>query len=66
MVIGYLFVCLRFFIFCIVLHSGEGEEPVGQYPARGGGEAAAAEVHADRQHTVGRAEARNGAPHGAV
>lgn len=63
---GYLFVCLRFFIFCIVLHSGEGEEPVGQYPAWCGGASAAAEVHADRQHAVGWAEARNGAPHGAV
>lgn len=60
------FVCLKFFILCIVLHSGEGEKPVGQHPAWRGDATAAAEVHADRQHAVGRAEARNGAPHGAV
>lgn len=53
-------------MFCVVLCSGEAEEPVGQHPAQRGGAAAAAEVHAGRQPAVARAEAGDGAPHGAV
>lgn len=51
---------------CVVLHSGAAEEPVGQHPAQRGGAAAAAEAHAGRQRAVARAEAGDGAPHGAV
>lgn len=63
---GYAVGCPKFLIFCVVACSGEGKEPVGQYPAWRGGAAAAAEVHADGQHPVGWAEERNGASHGAV
>lgn len=57
---------LVFFMFCVVFHSGEAEEPVGPHPAQRGGAAAAAQVHAGRQPAVARAEAGDGASHRAV